>query len=113
MKVLTKTEEVMAAVGQRLGVTGWMSVDQDRVDAFADAPLDHQWIHVDVRRASTGPFGGTIAHGFLTLALAPSLGAEIFTFQTPGAIVYVVEIANAPGPACVAEALVLLVGQPG
>ena len=57
------------AVGQSLGATEWITIDQQRVDTFADATGDHQWIHVDPERASTGPFGGTIAHGYLTLSL--------------------------------------------
>jgi len=63
-------QEFQAAVGQVLGPTPWFTVGQSRIDAFADATDDHQWIHVDAARAASGPFGGTIAHGFLTLALA-------------------------------------------
>jgi acyl dehydratase len=55
------------------------------VDAFADATGDHQWIHVDVARAKAGPFGGTIAHGYLTLSLIPFLGSQVFSLETPGA----------------------------
>lgn len=57
------------AVGQSLGVTEWITIDQQRVDTFADATGDHQWIHVDPEKAKAGPFGGTIAHGYLTLSL--------------------------------------------
>ncbi|WP_185268447.1 MaoC family dehydratase [Halopseudomonas xiamenensis] len=57
------------AVGQSLGVTEWITIDQQRVDTFAEATGDHQWIHVDPEKAKTGPFGGTIAHGYLTLSL--------------------------------------------
>ena len=64
-------EGVKALVGKPLGPTGWMTVTQEQVDLFADATGDHQWIHVDVERAKAGPFGGTIAHGYLTLALIP------------------------------------------
>lgn len=60
-------------VGSELGVSDWMVIDQDRVNAFADATLDHQFIHVDLERAAATPFGGTIAHGFLTLSLLPHL----------------------------------------
>ena len=59
-----------AAVGRTYGPTGWMLIEQSRINAFADATDDHQWIHIDAARAASGPFGGTIAHGFLTLALA-------------------------------------------
>jgi acyl dehydratase len=64
-----------AAVGTDLGVTEWTTIGQDRIDEFAEATGDHQWIHVDVDAAKAGPFGGTIAHGYLTMALcAPFLG---------------------------------------
>jgi acyl dehydratase len=62
-------EELSARVGQRLGVSDWFLVDQARVNQFADVTLDHQFVHVDPERASKTPFGGTIAHGFLTLSL--------------------------------------------
>jgi acyl dehydratase len=61
-----------------------MEIDQARVDAFADATGDYQWIHVDVERAETGPFGGTVAHGYLTLALLPYLGGSVYALDTPG-----------------------------
>jgi len=64
-----------AAAGTDLGATEWLTIDQGRIDGFADATGDHQWIHVDVDAAQAGPFGGTIAHGYLTMALcAPFLG---------------------------------------
>lgn len=66
-------EELRAAVGMELGPTHWLEIDQARVDGFADDTLDHQWIHVDVSRAASGPFGTTVAHGFLTLSLLPYL----------------------------------------
>lgn len=66
-------------VGEELGVTDWREISQAKVDAFADLTDDHQWIHVDVARARESPFGGTIAHGFLTVALAPSFLDELFT----------------------------------
>jgi acyl dehydratase len=72
--------DVMAAlqplVGTELGVSAWVTVDQDMIDRFADVTGDHQWIHVDRARAAAGPFGGTIAHGFLTLSLLPSLNTR-------------------------------------
>ena len=85
MRVFTTFEELHDAVGEDLGSTDWLEVTQDRVDAFADATGDHQWIHVDVERAKDGPFGGTIAHGYLTLSLVPYLGAQVFSIETPGA----------------------------
>lgn len=64
---------LQALVGTEIGVSDWLAVDQDRIDAFADATGDHQWIHVDPERAARGPFGTTIAHGFLTLSLTVHL----------------------------------------
>ena len=61
---------LLAREGMEFGPTDWMTIDQDRIDKFADATNDHQWIHVDPVRASAGPFGKTIAHGYLTLSLA-------------------------------------------
>ena len=67
-----------AAQGAELGVTDWLTVDQQRIDTFAEATGDHQWIHVDPERAAAGPFGGTIAHGLLTLSLLPVLVHELY-----------------------------------
>lgn len=85
MRVFKTFDEVSEAAGQELGTSEWLTIDQERVNAFADATGDHQWIHVDVQRAKEGPFGGTIAHGYLTLSLVPSFGAQIFALETPGA----------------------------
>jgi acyl dehydratase len=68
--------QILGAVGQALGVTDWLLIEQPRVDQFAAATGDHQWIHVDPERARSGPFGGCIAHGYLTLALAGSYFLE-------------------------------------
>jgi len=67
--VFASVEEVLAAVGKPLGTSEWLSITQERVNLFADATGDHQWIHVDPVRAKTGPFGACIAHGYLTLSL--------------------------------------------
>ena len=85
MRVFTSFDDLTAAAGEELGTSDWLTIDQERVDQFADATGDHQWIHVDVEQAKSGPFGGTIAHGYLTLSLVPFLGAQIFDLQTPGA----------------------------
>ena len=69
--------ELRALSGQSLGYTDWLQIDQSRVDTFAAATDDHQWIHVDPERAASGPFGGTIAHGYLTLALLIPLMTEL------------------------------------
>jgi len=68
-RVFNHPDELVAAVGQYLGASDWIQVDQSRIDLFADATLDHQWVHVDPERAQHGPFGACIAHGYLTLAL--------------------------------------------
>jgi acyl dehydratase len=70
-------EELKTLGGQDLGHTDWLQIDQSRVDTFADATDDHQWIHTDPERAAAGPFGGTIAHGYLTLALLIPLMSEL------------------------------------
>ena len=85
MRVFKTFDDVSAAAGEELGTSDWLTIDQDRVNAFADATGDHQWIHVDVERAKEGPFGGTIAHGYLTLSLVPMFAAQIFSLETPGA----------------------------
>jgi acyl dehydratase len=85
MRVFTTFDELSDAVGEELGTSEWLEVTQDRVDAFAEATGDDQWIHVDVERAKAGPFGGTIAHGYLTLSLIPQFTPQIFSLETPGA----------------------------
>jgi len=72
-RVISGVDELKAAIGEHLGYSDWLEIDQDRVNRFADATGDHQWIHVDVERAKSGPFGGPIAHGYLTLSLGPML----------------------------------------
>ena len=75
--IINSYEEFEQYVGQELGKSEWLEVDQDRINAFADATLDHQWIHVDPERAKTGPFGQTIVHGYLTLSLLPYMWEQI------------------------------------
>jgi acyl dehydratase len=67
--IFHSAEELRAAIGRQTGPTDWVAMEQSRIDAFADATDDHQWIHVDPARAAAGPFGSTIAHGYLTLSL--------------------------------------------
>ncbi|GCD94544.1 MaoC family dehydratase [Embleya hyalina] len=81
MRVFENVDEVFAAKGEPLGTSDWLTVDQERIDTFADATGDHQWIHVDPERAKAGPFGTTIAHGYLTLSLIPVLAADLFTVR--------------------------------
>ncbi|AYF98282.1 MaoC family dehydratase [Protaetiibacter intestinalis] len=71
--VFADPRELLDAVGTELGAGEWFEVDQDRIARFADATDDHQWIHLDEERAASGPFGSTIAHGYLTLSLLPAL----------------------------------------
>src|SRR6266702_148174 len=148
MRKFADLAEFVAAKAEHLGYSDWHEITQEQVSMFADATGDHQWIHVDIDRAKAGPFGGPIAHGFLTLSLLPMLGAEIYQvgglrmginyglekvrFPNPvlvgarvragaelltvnevergtqAVVKYVVEIENAPKPACVAEFVVLL-----
>jgi len=68
-KVYASPRDLIGQEGSQLGVTDWLLIDQDRVNGFAEVTGDHQWIHVDVERAKDGPFGGTIAHGYLTMSL--------------------------------------------
>ena len=76
--------ELAALTGRDLGASDWLSIEQDRVDRFADATGDHQWIHVDPERAKAGPFGTTIAHGYLTLSLVIPLWTELLTIEGIG-----------------------------
>ena len=85
MRTFTSLDELTSAVGETLGTSDWLEIDQERVNQFAEATGDHPWIHVDVERAEAGPFGGTIAHGYLTLSLIPLLGSQVFSLDTPGA----------------------------
>jgi acyl dehydratase len=81
MRTITGLEQLKAAEGEELGVSGWHQVSQDDIDAFADATGDHQWIHVDPERAKDTPFGSTIAHGYYTLSLAPKLTDEVLEMK--------------------------------
>jgi acyl dehydratase len=81
MRVFTGIDELTAAVGEHLGYSDWHLVTQEQVNTFADATGDHQWIHVDPVRAATGPFGGTIAHGYLTLSLVIPLFGELLVID--------------------------------
>jgi acyl dehydratase len=81
MITATGLDEVKALAGRDLGHSSWLEITQDRVNTFADATGDHQWIHVDQERARTGPFGGTIAHGYLTLSLVIPLFNELLAVE--------------------------------
>ncbi|MUM06730.1 MULTISPECIES: MaoC family dehydratase [unclassified Mycolicibacterium] len=82
MRTFTSADDIVGSVGQELGVSDWVKVTQKQVDTFAEATGDHQWIHVDVDRAQReSPFGGPIAHGYLSLSLLPMLGWQIYTIE--------------------------------
>ncbi|WP_370090131.1 MaoC family dehydratase [Ekhidna sp.] len=79
--IINNHEEFEAQLGKVMGVSDWHQITQDQINKFADATLDHQWIHVDEERAKNGPFGTTIAHGYLTLSLMPYLWEQIAEFN--------------------------------
>lgn len=81
MKVFHGVAELERAVGTHLGYSEWHTVDQAQIDSFADATGDYQWIHVDPAKAAQGPFGTTIAHGYLTLSLVPMLVWQVYTVE--------------------------------
>jgi acyl dehydratase len=81
MRTFASLDEFVAAKGETLGRSAWHEITQEQVNAFADATGDHQWIHVDAERAAAGPFGTTIAHGYLTVSLLPVLTIEIFRIE--------------------------------
>lgn len=81
MRRFSSPAETLGAVGEIFGPSTWLEITQDRVDAFADATGDRQWIHVDPVRAATGPFGGTVAHGYLALAVLPLLAADVVAYD--------------------------------
>jgi acyl dehydratase len=78
MRSFEHLADLRALVGQELGASDWITVTQQRIDLFAQATGDYQWIHLDAERAAKGPFGTTIAHGFLTLSLLPEMSASAF-----------------------------------
>jgi acyl dehydratase len=78
MRTFETIDALKELVGQEIGLSEWITVTQERIQLFADATHDHQWIHVDAERAKAGPFGTTIAHGFLTLSLLPEMSASAF-----------------------------------
>lgn len=80
------TEELASYVGKPLGHSEWFQIDQDRINDFADATLDHQFIHVDAEKAKSTPFGGTIAHGFLTLSLLPYFQTSMADMIVPAGL---------------------------
>ncbi|MEI2711849.1 MAG: MaoC family dehydratase [Nocardioides sp.] len=99
VRVFDSLDELRAAVGEDLGTGEWVTIDQERISAFADVTEDWQWIHVDAERAAKGPYGATIAHGYLTLAMVPVLGGRIFRVDGPSmAVNYGVNKVRFPQP---------------
>ncbi len=80
-RVFKSLDEFKAIAGEEIGTSDWHTIDQEQINAFADATGDQQWIHVDVEAAKKGPFGGPIAHGYLTLSLLPVLAEQIYDIQ--------------------------------
>ncbi|MDO5697980.1 MAG: MaoC family dehydratase [Dermatophilus congolensis] len=98
-KVFSSIAELEAAVGEPIGTTEWMTIDQQKVNGFADITGDHQWIHVDVERAASSPFGGTIVHGFLTLSMLPVFSTSLFSIEAGTArLNYGLEKVRFPAP---------------
>ncbi|MFE7742259.1 MaoC family dehydratase [Nocardia sp. NPDC057455] len=81
MRVFANFDELTAAVGEVVGITDWHTITQQQIDRFAEATGDHQWIHTDPQRAASGPFGATIAHGYLTLSLIPYFSQRLFSME--------------------------------
>lgn len=81
MRVINGLSGLAGLVGQELGVSDWLQIDQERIQQFADATGDQQWIHVDPARAARGPYGKTIAHGYLTLSLLPLLSSQVYQVE--------------------------------
>ena len=99
MKHFEKLQDLQALVGQELGHSDWFRVDQARIDAFAQATGDHQWIHLDPVRAAQGPFGSTVAHGFLTLSLLPVIIQSTLSFgETRMSVNYGLNRVRFPAP---------------
>ncbi|MFD4459688.1 MaoC family dehydratase [Nocardia sp. NPDC058480] len=80
-RAFTSLDDLSAAIGDTVGPGPWCTIDQERVDAFAECTGDDQWIHVDPTRAADGPYGATIAHGYLTLSMLPFLGRDLYTIE--------------------------------
>lgn len=98
VRVFTTREDLASAVGADLGASDWVPITQERVDEFARATGDHQWIHVDPVKAADGPFGTTIAHGFLTASLVPVLNKQIFIIESRMGINYGLNKVRFPAP---------------
>jgi acyl dehydratase len=106
MKTFEHLSDLQPLVGQEIGVSDWIVIDQQRIDRFAAATGDHQWIHVDPQRAAAGPFGATVAHGFLTLSLVAVLGDSAFAVaDSPMGLNYGLDRVRFPHPVRVGSRL--------
>ena len=105
MRTFENIADLKPLIGQEIAVSDWITVDQARIDKFADATGDHQWIHVDPDRAKNGPFGSTIAHGYLTLALLPVASDEVIPKEGSMGINYGVNRVRFPTPVPVGSKL--------
>jgi acyl dehydratase len=114
MGTTTTIDRLAELVGSELGVSEWLEIDQARVNTFADATDDHQWIHVDPARAAAGPFGGPIAHGYLTLSLVVPLLEQVLTVTDAGlGVNYGLNKARFPAPVPVGSKIRLRVALAG
>lgn len=105
-RVFRTIADIESAIGDDLGATQWFEIDQERITAFAEATLDDYWLHVDVGRATLGPFGRTIAHGFLTLSLVPFFERQLMTIDIAGGrLNYGLEKVRFPAPVLVGARL--------
>ncbi|ROH86691.1 MaoC family dehydratase [Stagnimonas aquatica] len=102
-KIFQSAEQLTAAIGQPLGETEWLTVTQERVNLFADATDDHQWIHVDAVKAKDGPFGAPIAHGYLTLSLAARFLPQLIEVQMKMGVNYGCDKVRFPAPVKVGQ----------
>lgn len=102
-KTFSSAEQLVAAIGQPLGETEWLTVTQERVNLFADATDDHQWIHVDAVKAKDGPFGAPIAHGYLTLSLAARFLPQLIEVQMKMGVNYGCDKVRFPAPVKVGQ----------
>ncbi len=110
MPTTTRIDELAARVGTRLGTSDWVAVTQEAVDAFADVTGDHQWIHTDPQLAAASPFGGTIAHGYFTLSLAPALLQDVLPLDGFAlAVNYGLDRLRFPAPLLVGDRVRMLV----
>jgi acyl dehydratase len=104
--VFDSPSALLGAIGQDLGTTDWITITQEQIEQFADATLDHQWIHVDVERAKAGPFGAPIAHGYLTMSLASHFLSQLVSVKNMSmGINYGTEKVRFPAPVPVGSKL--------